>query len=556
MRIFTLLPALALACVATAQISNGGVPYGLRAGLSMAEVPTLRSAPFDAAQVAVEDAQRAAQGLVPAYSRVLPLGADLLHNGLWTRLPNGDRLWRLRIASDGALATELFFTGFELPDNASLFVYSEDGRFVLGGFSAFNNRDDRTFTTSLIPGEASVLEYYEPAAVEGMGSITVASVGHAYRDVAEVAASGACEVDVNCSEGANWHPQRDAVVRMSIVSGGASYWCSGTLVNNVAQNCKVYILSADHCAEGTATSEYNYWKFYFNYERTGCGSGTVFSTHSITGCVKRGASNDNGGDSGSDFLLLEASNTSIPSTYHPYWAGWDATGTGSTGGVCIHHPGGDYKKISTYTGTTVNSNWQGPMGTHWAVGWATTTNGRGVTEPGSSGSPLFNSAKRVIGTLTGGSSCCTANGCGPGTSPNGTDYYGKVSYHWQSNPGPASMRLKNFLDPQATGTLVLDGSYDPCGMTAGIATDQPALPTLALRPNPANDAVMVAIPGPAGPGVLEVRDLGGRLVGTQVLGPVAEQRIDTAPLEGGVYLLRWTVNGETRATAPLIVVHP
>jgi hypothetical protein len=271
--------------------------------------------------------------------------------------------------------------------------------------------------------------------------------------------------------------------------------------------------------------------------------------------VLRGSSNDNGGDSGSDFILLEASDATIPGSYYPYWAGWDATGAGSTGGVCIHHPAGDLKKISTYTGTTANSFWGGPMGTHWRVTWAATANGHGVTEGGSSGSPLFNSSKRVIGTLTGGGSCCTSGGCGPGTGPGMSDYYGKVSYHWQSNPGPASMRLKNFLDPQSTGTLSMDGSYDPCGMYVGVAENQPDLMNLTIRPNPAHDAALIALPDQQG-GTLEVRDLGGRLVSTHVLGRMTEYRLDTGSLDGGAYLLRWLIDGEARAVAPLIVVRP
>lgn len=546
------LPAwVAMAATTTqllAQVSVGGTPYSLRAALPWTNVPTVHGTPFNAAAVAEEDARREAEGLVPAYARVLPVNAGLYDAGQWATLPNGDRLWRLRVASTGALATELFYTDFHLPANATLHVFSEDGSTVLGGFTAFNNRTEGEFTTSLVPGEASLVEYYEPAAVAGEGNLHISGVGHAYRDVAEVTASGACEVDVNCSEGNDWHPQRDATVRISIQEGGFMFWCTGALVNNLAQDCKPYYLTAQHCYTGANQSELNQWKFYFNYERSGCGSGSSPSNHTMVGCFKRGASNDNGGDSGSDFLLVEGTTAAIPGSYNPYWAGWDASGTGGNNGVGIHHPAGDRKKISSYTTPLASSTWGGVSGTHWRVKWAATANGHGVTEQGSSGSPLFNAAKRIIGTLTGGTSSCS--------NVNGFDYYGKISYHWQSNPGPSSMRLKNFLDPAATGTLSMDGSYDPCGMYVGIAGTDAPVGHLQVWPNPATDAVVVSFPGQTREGLLEVHDMGGRMVAGHSVGLEPEFRLNTTGLQAGAYLLRWVVDGHTKATAPLIVVQP
>ena len=48
----------------------------------------------------------------------------------------------------------------------------------------------------------------------------------------------------------------------------------------------------------------------------------------------------------------------------------------------------------------------------------------GVTEPGSSGSPLFDQNGRIIGQLYGGSAACQ------GTSANGYDYYGRLGVSW------------------------------------------------------------------------------------------------------------------------------
>src|SRR5690606_38668351 len=445
-----------------------------------------------------------------------------------TTLANGDGIWRIRVVSTGALATELYFSDLFLPEEAELHVYTADGGHVLGGFTAFNNREDGSFATSIIPGESCLVEYHEPAAVRGEGRFTIFSIGHAYlhvyafRDIS----SGPCQVDVNCSEGEDWPEQRDAVVRISLVDGSARYWCSGALVDNVAQDCKPYFLSAEHCGEDISASFHGLWKFYFNYERSNCGSGSYPSNRVMLGCTKRGASNDGGGDSGSDFMLLEALDPSIPAGYRPFWAGWDATGSGGAGGVSIHHPAGDRKKISHVAGNASSTTWGGVPGTHWRVNWASTTNGHGTTEGGSSGAPLFNAGHRVIGTLTGGSSSCA--------NPQLADYFGKMSYHWQSNPGPVNQRLKRWLDPQSTGALSLDGSYDPCGASVGVGELSAGVPQLQVYPNPAAGTVMINWPDQAGRyGVIEVRDMGGRLVTAPVPASGTSLSWDSSTLAAG-----------------------
>ncbi|MFT3885988.1 MAG: T9SS type A sorting domain-containing protein [Flavobacteriales bacterium] len=529
------------------QISVGGVPYGLRHELDRKAVPTVRSAPFDAEAVAREDAERAAKHLLESYGRVLPVNADLASTGLWTDLPNGDRLWRLRVASDGALATELYFEELFLPSGGTMHVYDDAGGQVLGGFTSANNAASGLFSTALIDGASCFVEYYEPQAVQGQGHFRITGVGHTYRSSSGLAAADACEVDVNCSEGADWTAQRDGVVRVGTREGNIIGWCSGALVNNVREDCRPFILTANHCGENSTATDLAQWKFYFKYERPGCGTGQALIGRSLTGCDLRGSSNDAGGDSGSDFLLLEARND-VPTAWGAYWCGWDATGTGSTGGKCIHHPMGSEKKISTYTGTTSSSSYGGAVpNTHWRVTWAATANGHGVTEGGSSGSPLFNSAHRIIGTLTGGSSSCT--------NVNGPDSYGKMSYHWQSDPGPVNQRLKYWLDPQGSGRLSMDGSYDPCGLT-GIS-EQAAIAAPNVYPNPAAEDLTIELPR-TGDRVerIDVRDLTGRLVKSVRVGTTERASLDVRGWSEGLYVIELISAKGPAGTARFAVTYP
>jgi hypothetical protein len=546
--------AIIFSTAAMAQVSTGGIPYGLRAGLSLEGVPTVQAAPFDAQVAAEEDARRDAASMPPKYASVLAVDAGLTDAGLWTLRPDGGRIWRLRVSSTGALATELFFSDVFLPNGASLYVYDGTGEQVLGGFTSYNDRPSGLFATGEIMGASSIVEYDEPAAVMGQGHLRIASVGHAYRLVGD-ALSDPCEVDVNCSEGDGWQAQRDGVVRISVKIGNGLFLCSGSLVNNLTQDCKPYFLTANHCTHdeihniNASADDFEQWKFYFKYQRQTCGSGGASLGKLLTGCTKRGDSHDNGGDSGSDFVLLEAESATIPDDFDPYWNGWDASGTGSTGGVGIHHPAGSVKKISTYTVTTASSTWFTVPNTHWRITWAGTANGHGVTEGGSSGSPLFNNAHRIIGTLTGGSSACD----GGLTSP---DWYGKMSYHWQSDGGTANEKLKHWLDPENTGILSMDGSYGPCGHL-GVDEEDVPIDAPTLFPNPASDKVTVEYPeGMHIVDRIEVLDLSGRMVLSVMPRGSDRTELDVRGWEAGLYLVRMVVGGTRIGVAPLTVARP
>lgn len=264
------------------------------------------------------------------------------------------------------------------------------------------------------------------------------------------------------------------MARLYVVEGTQAGWCSGTLINNTAADCKPYFLTALHCGVNSTTANMTQWKFYFGYEAPTCTNPTTggsLASHFITGCLRIADSGDGGGNSGSDFLLVKmgtASNeanviTQLKSTaFNAYWNGWNANAAATTGGASIHHPAGDIKKISTFTGNTVSTQWGTASGSHWRVTWTSNANGYGVTEGGSSGSPLFNSSQGyVIGTLTGGGSFCTSQ-----TAP---DQYGKMAFHWTNNGTTTNRQLKPWLDPTNSGLLVLAGSSDPCSVVVPTA---------------------------------------------------------------------------------------
>lgn len=423
---------------------------------------------FDIQAAHLADGENLRYGKFPLFSRNIKAAVNLHNSGNWITLENGDRVWSLKIVSKDALGIVPLFEKLYLPKGSTLHAYMPDRREVLGAFTHDNTPEPRAFCTGLLHGEECVLEYYEPAEVKGEGVLEIIELGHAYRHVyplsgegsRDIDAAGACEVNVACSEANNFADQKRSVARILVIANGGQGYCSGTLVNNVRQDCTPYLLSAQHCSEGTSSNQYAQWVFYFNYEASTCNGTTGPANKTITGCTKIADSNDNGGDSGSDFLLLELSTAPLIS-YNVFYSGWNSANTASTSGVSIHHPDGDIKKISTYSSVITSTTWGGAANSHWNVHWASTPNGYGVTEEGSSGGALFNDIGQVIGTLTGGGSFCNAT--------NLPDKFGKMSYSWETNGSTSNRKLKPWLDPDNTGVASLAGTNAPC--SSGVMND-------------------------------------------------------------------------------------
>lgn len=529
-----------------AQQEIEGTPYSYVQQLSDANIPTVRMPALDMDAIAQEDADDEQNGRLQRFSRLHFVDLNLDNAGEWTELGNGDRLWRLRIKADDALALNVGYSDFFMPAGATLFVYNGDRTEYIGAFTSLNNKDAKRFATGNVHGDETILEYFEPAAVRGTGIIDIEFVGHAYRFITPLEeelglvdrAAQDCEVDIECPEGDDYWDERRGVCRIAVVSNQGQGWCSGSLVNNTAQDCKGYILTALHCGVPTSAQNFSQWIFYFNYDRPNCASGIAHSD-AIVGCTRRADSNDNGGNSGSDFLLVEL-NESIPDEYDLYFNGWNNQNVASTQGVSIHHPSGCVKKISTYTNTLTTAGW-GTSASHWRVTWSGTTSGHGVTEGGSSGSPIFNEIGLIVGTLTGGSSYC--NSVQPG-GQNQPDFYGKMSYHWTNNPNSAAQKLSEWLDPTGSGVEYLVGSFDPCGTFTGVEENlEDAL--IQVYPNPSEGMVNLNVRTDVSDMVIEVYNSVGELVKTiQPADHTNNVQVDLSDQANGLYYVTVYLTGQ------------
>jgi hypothetical protein len=421
----------------SAQISAGGTPRSFQQALSSLP-PTVTMAAVDVAQYQAED-ERADKEEPYRFGASIDVRLTLKNAGTWENLPDGSRIWRLRISSPGAYSISLLYDQWYIPDGCDLFIYNDRRDRVIGAFTSSNNWVDGTNITAPVADDASTLEYFETAEQAGQGSLSISNVVHAYRNLFgryqaspldDYGTSGACNNNINCPEGAAWQTNKRGVTMILLSSG--SRICTGSLINNTSQNQTPYYLTANHCLGGNNT-----WQFMFNYEAPSCTNQDGPTTQTVSNSTLKA------NWSGSDFALLQLSATP-PSAYNPYYNGWNRIDAAATNTVCIHHPDGDIKKISFDNNPPVSGTWSGtPANSHWNI----TQWDDGTTEPGSSGSPLFDQNHRIVGQLHGGDASC---------SYNYNDFYGKFSLSWTGN-GTNATRLSNWLDPASTGATTLDG---------------------------------------------------------------------------------------------------
>lgn len=504
-----------------AQISHGGAPLFNKTKVAVEQITLPK---VDNTGLLAED-MSTSKGSAMRVAVLQEVNICNLNQGTVTRMADGTQVWRLSISSPGATHMALYFSHFDIPEGAQLFVYDAEGEFVIGSFTRENATEENTFHTQVIPGSNIIVEYVEPAQVAGQGRLTINRVQHGYKELSMFNgestkghhgdAEGSCHINVRCPEGDDWRDQIRATVCYQVMAGPYVFSCTGTLVNNTAQDRAPLILSAHHCQDLSQYGTISGWTFYFNYETNSCTATNGSAGRSLTGCDILAKYS---GDSGSDMLLLRLK-SNIPDSYKVYYAGWDRTPSNPSVGIAIHHPGGDFKKLS-FPRSVASAGSQ-----FHEVAWYTGSDNKGVTEQGSSGSALFNANKQVVGQLYAGSSACNYT--------NGTDYYGKLSKSWNGG-GNATSRVKDYLDPTGSNVMTLDGiNYTD----EVVSISEVNAKEMTIYPNPSSGMIYINLED-LGMANYKVFDLSGRCVieGNTVLTTTA-QAINLKSLAKGAYRL-------------------
>lgn len=486
--------ALPLAALLAALLPFGAIASAVPIGelLQRAALAPVESFPaLDLDALAAEDALRdSASGYPKRFALAQPV--DLTPNtaGAWSQLPDGDWLWQLRVRNEDAAHLNFGFSEFALPPGAELNLIATDGSNKVGPFTAADMLPHRQLWTPVVLGEETLLHLRVPAAGRIAVVLRLSAINLGYRGFgarSKACKSGSCNTDVAClSDGDPWNLPRRSV---GAWTRAGTDTCTGSLLNNTAGDRRMLFSTATHCgvsSDAVAATVLVYW----NYESPTCrvptagGQSPVLPKPATTSAGVRLLAQTANPFAGSapagnrsDFALIELATPAPGNTFNLYWAGWDRRAPSptamlcaapadpaSTAGLCasIHHPGVDEKRITFVETNLTLDNIASATGVHWRANWdptpprlpnivpMPTTLPPSVTEPGSSGSPLYNAEQRLVGVLSGGPSACGSTGV------NLRDQYGGLFHAWDGLGTPAT-RVRDLLDPGGTNPEFIDG---------------------------------------------------------------------------------------------------
>ncbi len=364
----------------------------------------------------------------------IPIGLDIdfVKQASWINDMNFS-YGRLTINAANAKSLSLNFNKFLLPEGTEMYIYNENGNMVTGPITAQENNKNKIWGSSIYEGGKLTIEVKIPLNTKDELLLNISNVAYGYKKVFYdriygFGQSESCNINVLCPLGNAYQQEKYSVALLLMGNGGIL--ASGAMVNNTCNLNIPYFLTANHVY--LSDNNVAQWRFVFQYWSPQC----TPSQDDLSNILFNG-STLRANNALSDFCLVELNQTPDISTNITY-AGWNNGLVANAGVAGIHHPDGDVMKISQDNNPIIRSG--GNVynnATHWEVHWT-----QGITASGSSGSPLFDNNRRIIGQLHGGTSLCA--------TPNAPDWYGSFDVSWSGGTTNAT-RLSNWLDPSNSG---------------------------------------------------------------------------------------------------------
>ncbi|MFV0268337.1 MAG: trypsin-like serine peptidase [Draconibacterium sp.] len=376
-----------------------------------------------------------------------------LKDGKWQKTDSAE-VWSLKITSDDAYSLNFIFSELYIPEEGEMYIFNEAGSMVYGPVTNRQNDHGKTFMTDIISGESVVIQVLIPLKTKEKPILTIQNIVHGYKDIYTDLGYGDSDQSYLCNG-----PYRDAecyrsvmgsaidgVVQILLSSGFEL--CSGSLLNNTAQDYRPFILTAFHCIDlnennSLEQSEINIaedWLVRFGFKHADCAGSTFSNVYTFDDTHFRAAWDS------TDFALVELQDDILrdqSSVGEKVWLGWNRNNTAATKSYYLHHPKGDVMKYAYDSDVKVETNYLGtvPGQNHWYSQLDI-----GLLEKGSSGSPIFDQNKRVVGQLHGGNPSC---------SGSKRYWHGCLHRSWTGG-GTDSTRLSNWLDPIGLGVATLN----------------------------------------------------------------------------------------------------
>lgn len=364
------------------------------------------------------------------------------------------RVWRVGIRSRGAYSINILFSKYRLSNGAKVFVYNSDQTEILGSYTSENNSDLNLLPIQPIGGDEIIIEYHLPLDIVDTGVLEIGEVNHDF--VGIFRATEPRDPVQSCHPNLICYPE-DIEAGSGVVAliiNGTTY-CTGSLINNSSEDGTPYLLTATHCLNNDYDSRFlNNRRYnmvagnivaFFNYDSPVC-------SPDIRGPLQMTMA------SADSVLISERHDISLlkfkqppPKEYQPFYLGWNANSALSSPFHGIHHPNGGIKKVAIEEDNLGIGSFDNPKYNMEPASFLVVREWeKAATEGGSSGSPLLDKEKRIVGSLTGGESFCS--------STRGPDIYASLNKFWNvegslenSNP------IKYYLDPEDTGILQLNG---------------------------------------------------------------------------------------------------
>jgi hypothetical protein len=366
--------------------------------------------------------------------------------------------YSIKLKVKGAKFLSLFFDDIDIAQGSEMYIYNPKENILVGPINNENYGKSSHLLTGIITGDELIITLIEDVRVLGKSKVHLGKIYSGGEETTNYGGLGlalGCNINAKCPEGLPFSDQSDAVTLVLIPTPDGLVTCSASLINNACQNLKPNLLTAFHCLDfprdGVLSpdekADVNNWSFVFQYRSPNC-SNIDGSDITIVGSKLISAWNQ------TDYALLELNSKPYLGSGIKY-AGWSRTGQTPTSSFGFHHPRGDIMKVSLDGDAATQFTWDNikkggfsPSTTnaYWQVDFDAN---KGTIEEGSSGSPLFDQNKRVVGQLRGNQlkkddvDFCTDRRA----------HYGRLDLSWNGG-GTSTSQLSSSLsdDPSVTQT--------------------------------------------------------------------------------------------------------
>ncbi|MGA1640402.1 MAG: trypsin-like peptidase domain-containing protein [Steroidobacteraceae bacterium] len=410
----------------------------VRVGLAM-----LADAPVDLAGAAPLAARGGRKALGPG---AIEVAAD------------GSFVYSMAVTSPGATAMRLHFTGFHLPVQAAMYLYTAEGE-VFGPYTGKGPLGDGDFWSHTLVGERINLQVRYVGEEAGralrQSRFKIAGVGHVRPKFMASTCSfnASCVEDASCTTEPAVAQARSAVAHMQWVSGRYLYICTGGLLNDTSDSGRPWFLTANHCISSgkDARSLENFFQFVDDSCSNRDNCLTIQELRASWPAEQRTLGARIVSTSrNTDHTLFELAEAAPSGAAR---LGWNAEAVANSSQLLhrISHPGGAPQSYSSHQvdpdGFTCTGYPRGNFIYSQSV--------VGATEGGSSGSPVVNGSGEVVGQLFGACGSNLGNKC---DTVNNRNMDGAFAAYFS--------QVSQYLDPQPSNctpsTEICDGLDNDC----------------------------------------------------------------------------------------------